>query len=196
MLKPPKHSAETKCLWCRKTFVRAGAFSNHVRREHPDLLETMGALHEASTSDSTQSTNSNCRKFSNLPLYKPPDKLNDDDFEELPLYNDPSADTTDPSADIEMDIEDQNGGATEASLTTPDLTIVRHQRYETENQPSWNPLSPFSNALEYKLARFSIEVRSSSSRLVLMNMLDSLLTSKSLSLELTSSSHRLSPRRH
>lgn len=140
--------SESKCLWCRKTFVRAGAFSNHLRREHATLLDKI-----VQSEDSPIASSSSTKPFLSLPLYQPPQYPNDDDFEELPLYNESTVNIENTTADTLRSTTDTTYPSADTSETPSDSTIIRRQQYKTENEESWNPLSPFSSALEYKLAR-------------------------------------------
>jgi len=143
-----------RCRFCNSHFTTAGQYGRHLRTHHPGKALGSNSSHEGTslatqgvlrTIKRTRLTNSSSMTNTLSSSSQRIVDLNN------PLVNAKSPDSrctpTDPVSPDES-LEER----LPASLKVGQ--VIRRSIFTHIRDPSWNPLSPFSNAYEYKLARF------------------------------------------
>ena len=151
-----------QCQFCNHHFIMGGHYGWHLRAYHPGKQLGSKCLHTAATPEQPQEVSRTIkrRRLSELraanTLSSQPIVALEDNDEVLVSIEMPDCRGTAPDP-----------ASQDASLRQrppPRLMVrqvIHRSLFSHIRDPSWNPLSPFSNAYEYKLARFFHQSKSS-----------------------------------
>ena len=125
---------KTQCSWCNKSYSSAGAYANHLCKKHPSAT-TIRLERRKIKSDVRESNETNILDIHRF--YE--------DSEEVSLIQ--------MAADTNLSFRRLENFPTTYSAGLP----IRPHPFSSQRSADWNPLYPFHNATNYKLAHFFSE---------------------------------------
>jgi hypothetical protein len=144
----------SRCRWCRNTYKSAGTYSNHVRKMHPSQYDEICNMappspDEGSTCDDEVGDMDIVMGDMDLVMGDMDIIMGDtasDINSDQEYISDDYEETT---ADDEQSIADETFPAhLQAGLS------VEYRPFSKVRDPDWNPVYPFHNPVEYRLARY------------------------------------------